>query len=177
MPIILSKSFLITHIFLRKSKRCQIHCRKTIILIGFMHNVSYYIGNYFNEYLHSAKRIMTKRSTKLFTLLIPVTLLVGCGQMGPLYLPKDDTATVAKSTEASNKTKTSATAAQSADTSNDDKPSNKLVDTTNNDDKDKQSAQSNTSLSSTNSQTAANDAEAKQDNQQDQQSAETLKNQ
>ncbi len=182
MPRILSKSFLITHIFLRKSKRCQIHCRKTIILFGFAHNVFYYVGNYFNEYLHSAKRIMTKRSIKLFTLLIPITLLVGCGQMGPLYLPKDDTATVAKSTETSNATKTSATAAQSADTSNNDKPSNKSVDATNNDDKDKQSAQSNTTLPSSNEQTTHDDAEAKQDiqnteNQQDPQGSNSLQNQ
>lgn len=143
-----------------------------------MHNVSYYIGNYFNEYLHSAKRIMTKRSTKLFTLLLPATLLMGCGQMGPLYLPKDDTATVAKSTETSNATKTSATEAQSADTSNNDKPSNKSVDTTNNDDKDKRSFEGKKALSSTNDQTAVDDEDIQStDSQQDQQSAETLKNQ
>ncbi|WP_192482784.1 MULTISPECIES: LPS translocon maturation chaperone LptM [Cysteiniphilum] len=121
---------------------------------------------------------MTKRSTKLFTLLIPATLLMGCGQMGPLYLPKDDTATVAKSTETSNATKTSATAAQSADTSDNDKPSNKSVDTTNNDGKDKRSFEGNKALSSTNDQTAVDDEDIQStDSQQDQQNAETLKNQ
>ncbi len=146
-----------------------------------MHNVSYYVGNYFNEYLHSAKRIMTKRFIKLFTLLIPMTLLVGCGQMGPLYLPTADTANAAKSTEASSAAKTNATAADSTDTSSNDKASNKAVDKTDDRDKNKQSDQDNTTLSSSNDQAEADDVQTKQDiegaeNQQDQQSSDGLQN-
>ena len=42
---------------------------------------------------------MIKRDRKLLGLLIFVALLVGCGQMGPLYLPSKDTTGSVKSAD------------------------------------------------------------------------------
>ena len=55
-----------------------------------MHNVFYDGWNYCNEYLNCAKLIMTKKYLKSLNLFFFSSLLLGCGQMGPLYLPKDN---------------------------------------------------------------------------------------
>ncbi|WP_440683034.1 LPS translocon maturation chaperone LptM [Cysteiniphilum halobium] len=108
---------------------------------------------------------MTKRSIKLFTLLTPVALLLGCGQMGPLYLPKEDTATVVKSVEPTNEAKTNSETVKTKSNNNNAKTVNKAVDVTGNTDKDRVSGQSKVTVSPANDQTIADDTQAEQDMQ------------
>lgn len=91
-------------------------------------------------------------------LLIPVSLLIGCGQMGALYLPKEDAVSVAKSTNTSSAAKTNTSTVEAADNTK----VTKSADKTN---KNKEVAQDTSTLASANDQTPAEGVQTEQNMQ------------
>lgn len=48
------------------------------------------LGIIYDKYLNFDMRLMIKNYLKLYSMFLFSTLLMGCGQMGPLYLPHEE---------------------------------------------------------------------------------------